>query len=453
MTVGVLLAAAALASCGESKPQRPPCPAGKACLHFGNVSDPISLDPPLTTGTWESQVLGDMMVGLTTEDAAGTPIPGMAERWTTSADGRTWTFHLREAEWSDGVPVTADDFVYALRRTLDPETASEYAYLLYYIAGAQAVNEGKAPLETLGVRAIDARTLEMRLVQPAPYLPELLNHQTAYPVPKHVVEKLGMAWSRAGNYVSNGPYVLQDWRLGDRVRVVKNPRFYDADKVCFDEVSYYPTRDSVSAERRVRRGELDLNNDIQSNRIAYLRRPDQMPAYVHVHTYLGVTYLAFNTRDVPALKDRRVRQALAMAVDRDFITRKLLRGGQSPAWSMVPPGTANYAFGAAPHRGAAAAGRGGLWPGQPPEAGAEAPGVGGPQPVGARRAGRLARHWRQRHPAGQRGADRLRRLPHPRLPDRRRRLDRRLQRRQEFPRFAARRHGRAELWRLQEPRL
>jgi oligopeptide transport system substrate-binding protein len=349
MTVGVLLAAAALASCGESKPQRPPCPAGKACLHFGNVSDPISLDPPLTTGTWESQVLGDMMVGLTTEDAAGTPIPGMAERWTTSADGRTWTFHLREAEWSDGVPVTADDFVYALRRTLDPETASEYAYLLYYIAGAQAVNEGKAPLETLGVRAIDARTLEMRLVQPAPYLPELLNHQTAYPVPKHVVEKLGMAWSRAGNYVSNGPYVLQDWRLGDRVRVVKNPRFYDADKVCFDEVSYYPTRDSVSAERRVRRGELDLNNDIQSNRIAYLRRPDQMPAYVHVHTYLGVTYLAFNTRDVPALKDRRVRQALAMAVDRDFITRKLLRGGQSPAWSMVPPGTANYAFGAAPH--------------------------------------------------------------------------------------------------------
>lgn len=344
-----ILAVFAVTACGPSKPSRPPCPAGKQCLHFGNVSDPISLDPPLTTGTWESQVLGDMIVGLYQEDPTGNPIPGVALSATTSADGLTWTFKLRPSQWSDGRPVTPDDFVYALRRTLDPATASEYAYLLYLIEGAQAVNEGKAPLTALGVRAVNESTLEIRLTHPAPYLPELLTHQTTYPVPKHVVEKLGMAWSRPGNYVSNGPFVLQEWKLGDRVRVVKNPYFWDAAKVCYDEVSYYPTRDSVSAERRVRRGELDINNDIQSNRIAYLRQADQMPGYVRVHTYIGVTYLAFNTRDVPALKDRRVRQALAMAVDRDFITRKLLRGGQSPAWSMAPPGVSNYRPGAGPH--------------------------------------------------------------------------------------------------------
>lgn len=348
-TTGLLVAALALSACGDGKPARPPCSPGKLCLHFGNVAEPISLDPPLTTGTWESQVLGDMIVGLYEEDPAGDPVPGMALSSTTSADGLTWTFQLRPAKWSDGRPVTADDFVFGLRRTLDPATASEYAYLLYLIDGAQAVNEGKAPLTRLGVTVLGPQTLRIRLTHPAPYLPELLTHQTTYPAPKHVVEKLGMAWSRPGNYVSNGPYVLREWKLGDRVRVVKNPHFWDAANVCFDEVSYYPTRDSVSAERRVKRGELDLNNDIQSNRIAYLRQPGQMPDYVRVHTYIGTTYLAFNTRDVPALRDRRVRQALAMAVDRDFITKKLLRGGQTPAWSMVPPGTSNYEAGAKPH--------------------------------------------------------------------------------------------------------
>jgi oligopeptide transport system substrate-binding protein len=342
-------AALALTACGPSTPQRPPCPPGKLCLHTGNVNDPISLDPPLTQGTWESRILADMIIGLTEGDAEGRPVPGMAESWTTSPDGLVWTFKLRDAKWSDGVEVTADDFVYGLRRTLNPETASEYAYLLYFIAGAQAVNEGKAGPEALGVRALGPKLLEMRLLHPAPYLPEILNHQTTFPVPKHVVEKLGKDWTRPGNYVSNGAYVLQEWKLGDRIRVKKNPYFYDAQNVCFDEISYYPTRDAISAERRVRRGELDVNMEIQSNRIAYLRQPDQMPRHVRVHTYIGTTYLAFNTRDVPALKDKRVRQALAMAIDRDFITRKLMRGGQTPAYTMVPPGTANHKQGAQPY--------------------------------------------------------------------------------------------------------
>lgn len=335
----VALAAIFVSSCGQKAPSRPPCPPGKICLAAGNGTEPATLDPHKATGTWEDRILSDMIVGLTQDDAAGRPIPGMAKSWETTPDGLVWTFHLRDAVWSDGVPVTADDFVFSLRRILEPDTASEYASLLYFIVGAQAVNEGKAAPETLGVRAVDPKTLEIRLNHPAPYLPELAKHHTMYPVPKHAVEKFGKAWVEPKNYVSNGPYVVNDWRLGDYVKLSKNPRFYEADTVCVDEIYYYPTNDAISAERRVKRGELDFNADIQSNRIAFLRK--EMPDYVRVYTYLGVTYLAFNN-NVPAFKDKRVREALSMAIDREFITEKLLRGGQKPAYTFTPPGVANY---------------------------------------------------------------------------------------------------------------
>lgn len=334
------LAAAALAlgACG-GEAARAPCPAGRTCLEIGNGSEPISLDPHKTTGTWEDRILSDALVGLVQDDPQGRPIPGMAERWSVSPDGLTWTFFLRYAAWSDGVAVTADDFVFSLRRILAPETASEYASLLYVIRNAQAVNEGKAGGETLGVRALGPRTLEIQLEHPAPYLPELAKHQTMYPVPKHAVQRWGEAWSTPGRYVGNGPYIITEWRLGDYVKSVRNPRYYDAARVCVDQIRYYPTNDAISAERRVRRGELDINTDIQSNRIAFLKT--QMPGYVRTYTYLGVAYLAFNTH-VPALRDVRVRQALSMAIDREFITAKLLRGGQSAAYTFVPPGVANY---------------------------------------------------------------------------------------------------------------
>jgi oligopeptide transport system substrate-binding protein len=338
-----LIGLLAAGGCGGNSGVRAPCPAGKRCLEYGNTTEPATLDPQKSTGTWESRLLGDVFMGLATDDAEGRAIPGAAESWTTSADGLTWTFRLRDAVWSDGVPVTADDFVYSLRRILDPKQASEYASLLYLIAGAEAVNKGRAPVESLGVRAIGPRTLEIRLAHPAPYLPELAKHHSMYPVPRHVVERWGDAWIKPEHFVSNGPYTVKSWRLGDYVLTEKNPRFYDAAHVCFDQVRYYPTVDAISAERRVARGELDLNTDIQSNRIAFLRR--KMPDTVRVSTYLGVAYLAFNTSTrsgVAAFRDRRVRQALDMAVDRDFITGKLLRGGQLSAYTFTPPGLANY---------------------------------------------------------------------------------------------------------------
>ncbi len=333
------LVALAVHGCGPKTPSRTACPPGKVCLHIGNTSEPSSLDPHKITGTWEDQIVSDAIMGLTQDTADGEAVPGMAERWETSADGLTWTFYLRDAVWSDGVPVTADDFVFSWRRILLPSTASEYASLIYVLKGSQAIAEGRAAPETLGVRALGPKVLEIRLEHPAPYLLQLAKHQTMLPVPKHVVEKWGEAWSQPGHFVGNGAFIPVSWRLGDRVKSVKNPRFYDAAKVCVDEVYYYPTNDSVSAERRVKLGELDINTEIQSNHIAMLR--EEIPAYVRTHTYLGVAYLAFNIH-VPGLQDKRVRQALNMAIDREFITRKLLRGGQQPAYTFVPPGVANY---------------------------------------------------------------------------------------------------------------
>lgn len=334
--------ALAVAGCqpsAEVAPKRGSCPESKVCLHIGNGAEPISLDPHQSTGTWEDRIIGGSLMGLTQDDPEGNAVPGMAEHWETSADGLVWTFYLRAAFWSDGVPVGAEDFVFSLRRILLPETAAEYASLLYLIEGAQAVNGGEAAPETLAVRAISPKVLEIRLTHPAPYLTELTKHATMYPVPKHAVEKFGDAWSQPENYVVNGPYLITAWRLGDYVKQVKNPRFYEADKVCVDEIYHYPTTDWVSSERRVRRGELDIAHGIQSNRVDFLR--EQIPDYVRTHTWLGTSYLAFNTND-PQLKDPHVRQALSMAIDRDFITGKLLRGGQEPAYTFVPPGIANY---------------------------------------------------------------------------------------------------------------
>jgi oligopeptide transport system substrate-binding protein len=334
---------ASLGSC-QGKGGRPACPRGEVCIEYGNESDPLSLDPQTGNLTIEARIVGDLMVGLTTEAADGAAIPGIATRWEASADGLTWTFHLRDALWSDGQPLTADDFVYAYRRILDPRTGSIYAYLVTILKNGRAVSDGKAPLSAVGAAAPDPHTLVLTLEHPAPYMPELVMHQSFYPVPKHTVERLGEGWVRPGDYVSDGAYRLVAWRLGDRVEVAKNPRFYDADHVCVDRIRYYPTADVVSAERRVERGELDVNTTFQSNRLQHIR--EVAPGYPRPAPVLATSYLAFNTRTEKPLKDPRVRRALSEAIDRAFITDKLQRAGQRPAYSFVPPGVANYAYGA-----------------------------------------------------------------------------------------------------------
>lgn len=311
-------------------------------LNRGNGGEPKSLDPAFVGTVAESNILGDMLVGLTTLDAAARPIPGMAERWEVSKDGRLWTFHLRDAQWSDGRKVTAEDFVFAWRRELDPRTAAPYAYNLWVLKNARAVSTGRVPPASLGVRAVDARTLVVELEHPAPYLPELLTHDSAYPVPRHVVLAKGGAWARPENYVANGAYVPKEWVPNDHVRLQRNPRFYDAAHVRIDAVNYLPTEDSQTALKRMRAGELDTQSPLPATQIDWLRR--NMAGALRQRPFLAVSYLAMNA---DRLRDARVRKALNLAFNREIVTAKILRLGDPPAYGIVPPGIANYPGGAA----------------------------------------------------------------------------------------------------------
>ncbi|MBV9989736.1 MAG: peptide ABC transporter substrate-binding protein [Alphaproteobacteria bacterium] len=313
-------------------------------LNRGNGSEPKSLDPHFVNTVAESNILGDLLTGLTTLDAAARPIPGAAERWEVSADGKTWTFHLRKEMWSDGKPVTADDFVFAWRRLLDPKNAAPYAYNLWVLKNARAISKGAMPPAALGVTAKDAATLVVQLEHPAPYLPELLTHDTAYPLPRHVAQAKGDAWSHIGNFVGNGAYVPTAWVANDHVALAKNPRFYDAAHVRIDTVNYFPTEDSQSALKRLRAGEIDTQSPIPSTQIDWLRA--HMAGWLRMKPFLAVSYFALNTSK-PPLNDARVRKALNLVFDREIVTGKVLRLGDPPAYRLVPPGVANYPGGAA----------------------------------------------------------------------------------------------------------
>jgi len=315
---------------------------GPVVLHRGNGAEPVTLDPHGSAGTWESNILRDLFLGLYTDGPDGAPIFGAADSHEVSEDGRTHTLTIREGlVWSDGAPVTAYDYEFALRRILDPNTAARYASLLYLIENAEDINIGRNPnLEDLGVRAIDEQTLEIHLNRPAPFMPWLLTHVTMYPVPKHVVEEFGDSWTRPANIVSNGPYTLTEWVPNDHITVVKNPLFFDAESIAIDEVVFYPTDDESAALRRFRAGELDMNSGFPSQQLDWLR--ENMPEETRIFNYIGTSYLAVNMREGPLL-DARIRRALALAINRDIIAYEILRKGQTPAYTLVPPEIPDYA--------------------------------------------------------------------------------------------------------------
>lgn len=316
-----------------------PTAARENILHRGNGAEVESLDPALADTTWEQWVIGDMMMGLYTEDAGGKPIPGAAENAAVSPDGKTWTFTLRAHSWSDGMPVTAEDFVYAWRRTLDPKTASKYGAILYAFKNARPVMEGKLAPSALGVHAEGDRTLILELEHPAPYLSELLAHNITYPVPRRVVEAKGAAWTQPGNYVSNGPYVLAERVANDHITLKKNPRFYDAANVRIEEVVFYPTEDAAAALKRFRAGELDTQNPFPTDQMDWLRA--NLPGAIRQTPTLAIDYVVFNEKRKP-FDDLRVREALDLAFDRDVLTNRIYRLGEVPAYNIVPPGIANY---------------------------------------------------------------------------------------------------------------
>jgi oligopeptide transport system substrate-binding protein len=305
-------------------------------LNRGNGAEPDSLDPAQAGSVMETNILGDMMVGLTTLDAAARPIPGIAGRWEISSDGLTWTFHLRKARWSDGKPVTAENFLFAWRRLLDPKTAARGAPMLWIIKNARGITAGKLPATALGATATNASTLKVTLEHPAPYLPELLALPAALPLPPS--SSSGPSF-KPGAAISNGPYLLKAWQPNDHITLTKNPSFYDAASVKIDTVNYFPTTDTQAALRRLRAGELDMQTPLPNAQLSWLR--ENMPGALHIMPSLALAYLPLNLRD-PALADIRVRRALNLVYDREAVAQKVMKLNETPAYSYVPPGMESY---------------------------------------------------------------------------------------------------------------
>jgi oligopeptide transport system substrate-binding protein len=334
----VAIAALALAACSGAS-SRPEKPGDVPTLRRGISAKVDTLDPHKSSAQWENIIIGDMLIGLTTDGPDGKPVPGMATSWEVDATGTVWTFRLGDYVWSDGTPVTANDFVYALRRIQQPEIASQYASMLWLIRNAEMVNAAELPPEELGARAIDDKTLELTLEYPAPYLPGLLTHYTTFPVPQHIVEAFGDAWIQPENIVVNGPYKLVYWRTGDQLVAEKNPTGFGAAEACFDRVAYFEIENEAAYENKIAAGELDINNVFSGPRKAELEA--KFPGWVRTYPGLLTTYWSFNQTRAP-FDDARVREALALALDREFMVRNVLTPGFEPAYAFVPPGISNY---------------------------------------------------------------------------------------------------------------
>ncbi|MDP4024827.1 peptide ABC transporter substrate-binding protein [Methylobacterium sp. NEAU 140] len=306
----------------------------------GNDADPETLDPHKSSTVAEAHILRDLCDGLLTYDNAGAIIPGAARSWTVSDDGLTYTFALRpDGRWSNGEPVTAADFVYSLRRILDPATGAKYAEVLFPILNAAAVNRGERPSADLGVSAPDPATVAIRLEQPTPYFLELLTHQTALPVHAASVARHGDAFTRPGNLVTNGPYRLVDRIPGDRITLAANPHHPEAASVAITRVAYLPTPDIAGAVRRFAAGEIDSLSDLPGDQMAALRR--RFGGQVVLGPSLGLAALCVNTRKAP-FSDLRVRRALSLAIDRAYLAEGLYGGTMSPAYALCPAGLDHY---------------------------------------------------------------------------------------------------------------
>ncbi len=311
----------------------------------GNDGDPETLDQHKTSTVVEAHLLRDLYEGLVVYDASAKIIPGVAEEWTVSDDGSVYTFKLRDdAKWSNGDPVVAGDFVFSLRRIMMPDTGAKYANILYPIKNAEAINKGEMEPDQLGVKALDERTLEITLEQPTPYFLELLTHQTGLPVNPKAVEAHGTDFVAPENIVTNGAYKLVSFQPGDKIVMEKNENFHDADSVQIDRIEYLPIEDRATCVRRFEAGEVHSCSDLPTEQIKSLK--ERLGDQVRITPYLGTYYYALNMKR-EAMADSKVRQALAMAIDREFLGDEIWAGSMLPAYSLVPPGIGNYEGGGA----------------------------------------------------------------------------------------------------------
>ncbi|MBP1935052.1 peptide ABC transporter substrate-binding protein [Ammoniphilus resinae] len=309
-------------------------------LHLNLHLGPESLHPGLAQITQDSWVLDHLMEGLTKRDYMGKPVPGMAEKWKISDDQKVYTFTLRkDATWSNGDPVTAGDFEFAWKYALAPSTSSESAYILYYLEGASAYNLSQetdpAKLQALadqvGVKALDERTLEVRLAEPTPFFLDLITHYTFFPINRRV-QKENKGWAEsAETFVSNGPFQFSTWEPNKSIVLRRNESYYDREKVKLDGIDFSVEEDSEKVWQRYLAGDLDVAYPLPPDVIS--QKNPEMKVVPDLSTY----FYRFNTTRKP-FHNPKIRKALAMAIDREELIHDALQGGEEPAYGMVPPG-------------------------------------------------------------------------------------------------------------------
>lgn len=338
------LAAMLLAACGDqsknSKPQTLEA-AAESRVTRNNVTEPQSLDPHQITGVPEINIVRDLLEGLVETDEKGAVIPAAAESWNSS-DNKVWVFKLRpDAKWSNGDPVTAEDFVYSWQRLVDPKTASQYASYLQAakVANIDDILAGKKSPDTLGVKALDPHTLEVTLTAAVPYFPQMLYHAATKPVHRATVEKHGIKWTQPENFVGNGPYLMKKWVVNERIELEKNPQYRDAANVKINQVVFLPIGSQTDDVARYEAGEVDITDALPPE--MYGKLQEKYPNELKRSPYLCTYYFEINNQKAP-FNDVRVRKALSLALDRDTIAAKVLGRGEEPAYNLTRVGTAGF---------------------------------------------------------------------------------------------------------------
>jgi oligopeptide transport system substrate-binding protein len=344
-----IVAAGLLALAGCARREAPVGAAARTqTLLLGNGAEPEDLDPQVVDAYSDQNILLALFEGLTAiDERTSQAVPAAAQSWEASADGLTWTFHLRDGlRWSNGEPLTANDFVQSWRRMLSPALAAEYADLLYPIRNAEAFNQGREPdPSVLGLAAPDARTVRIELARPTPYLPVLVALPPWYPINPRVLERFGAmtkrstAWTRPGNLVGNGPFTLGEWVPNARIVVAKNENYWNAGVVTLRQIVFFPTDSPDTEERDFRAGQLHVTSAVPVSKVATYRR--EAPDQLRVDPFLQTFFLRFNVQR-PPFDDPRVRRALSLAIDRDAIARSVLFSGYPPAHSFTPPDCGGY---------------------------------------------------------------------------------------------------------------
>lgn len=313
-------------------------------LILSNDSEPAGLDPQIIDGVAESNIVRALFEGLCVEDPQkdGNSLPGAAARWESNSDYTVWTFYLHKTgKWSDGTPLTTDDFIFAYERILHPEFAAKYATMLYFIKGAEDFNKKRTPdFSTVGVKARDPYTLEITTRAPTPFLPELTKHYTWFPVPKHTILAHGTIaakhthWTEPGHIVSNGPFKLDEWKFNYYISVVRNPHYWDRQTVSLNGIRYLPITNRYTEARMFFDQQVHATYSLAPEMIDYAGK--HHPEALRQEPYLGVLFVRCNVNR-PGLGDARVRKALALTIDRRSIITNILKGGQLPAHGFIPP--------------------------------------------------------------------------------------------------------------------